>query len=166
MYSDIVDRKDSLQRLFDHAAELQKNGGIDLEVRSAFESYLCIRTYVFVETSVRTILLQHVRSVTSDDSTEKFVASQLERQPNLWYSELIKLVDRFNPEWKEKIKQDVTYRMLTSLNSLVRIRNRIAHSDNTDISLNDLQDYFSSSQEIIRIVFEVCSAGSTATSDS
>ncbi len=164
MYSDIVESKDTLQRLFDRALELQKNDVIDLEVRSAFESYLCIRTYVYVENSVRTILLEHVRSVTSDDSIEKFVDSQLERQPNLRYGELIKLVSRFNPEWQEKIKQGVTQKMLTSLNSLVSIRNSIAHSDNTDISLNDLQDYFASSQEIVRIVFEVCSHGSMATS--
>lgn len=165
MYSDIVERKDSLQRLFDHAKELQKNDVVNLEVRSAFESYLCIRTYVYVETSIRTILLNHVRSVTNDNSIEKFVAAQLQRQTNLWYSELIKLVGRFNPDWKEKIKENVTNRMRTSLNSLVSIRNSIAHSDNTDISLNDLQNYFSSVQEIVQIVFEVCSEGAPAVSD-
>ena len=112
MYSEIVEREDTLRRLFDHAVRLQKNAVLDLEVRSAFESYLWLRTYANMETSVRTILIEYVRSVTSDDSVERFVASQFEfRQPNLWYSVLIKLISSFNPDWTDQLKDAMTKKM-------------------------------------------------------
>lgn len=156
MHPDIIERENNLRRLFDHASELRKNEFVDLEVRSAFESYLCIRTYAYVETSVKTILLQYIRSVTRDDSIENFVAAQLRRQRNLWYSELIHLLSSFNPDWSNLLKTGITERMRTSLDSLVNIRNRIAHSDDVDISLADMEHYFSYCKDIVRLVFDAC----------
>lgn len=156
MHPDIIERENILQRLFDHASELRKNEFVDLEVRSAFESYLCVRTYAYVETSVRTILLQHVSSVSLDDSVENYVALQLRRQRNLWYSELVKLLNSFSPDWSNLLKSEITDRMRTSLDSVVHIRNRIAHSDDVDISLADMENYFSYCKEIVRLVFNTC----------
>ncbi len=166
MHPDIIERENILRRLFDHASELRKNEFVDLEVRSAFESYLCIRTYAYVETSVRTILLQRISSVTQDDSIVNYVASQLRRQRNLWYSELIKLLNSFNPDWSNLLKSGVTERMKTSLDSLVGIRNRIAHSDDVDISLKDMENYFSYCKEIIRLVFDACAPATDTAVDS
>lgn len=166
MHAEIVERERNLQRLFERAEEIQKNELFDLELRSAFESYLCIRTYAYVETSVRTIILQYVRTAAGDDSVERFVASQLERQPNLWYSVLVKLLGSFNPEWTVRLKSGTTDRMQRSLDSLVPIRNSIAHGDDVDISLTALQDYFLYTREIVHLVFEACDNGSAATGDS
>lgn len=166
MYSDIVEREDTLRRLFDHAADLQKNDVVDLEVRSAFESYLWLRTYAYIETSVRTIFLEYVRSVKTDDSIERFVASHIERQPNLWYSVLIKLMASFNPERTVHFKSGTTEKMRISLDSLVPKRNSIAHGDDVDISLQDLHDYFVDTQKIVRLVFESCVPASSSTPNS
>ena len=158
MHKDILDRQVSLQRLFNQAVALQSNDQIDFEVRFAFESYLCVRTYAHLETSVRTILLQYVRSVSSSESVERFIEFQFKRLPSLSYSELIKLIGRFNRDWTEKIKAGVTIRMRETMDSLVNIRNSIAHGGNTIFTLPDLQNYFASIQEIIRIVFDACTS--------
>lgn len=165
MHTEIVEREKSLQRLFERAEDIQKNDLFDLELRSAFESYLCIRTYAYVETSIRTIILHYVRTVSGNDPVEKFVASQLKRQPNLWYSQLIKLLDSFNTEWTVQLKSGTTERMRRSLDSLVPIRNNIAHGDDVDISLTALQDYFLYTSELVRLVFEACETDSHASGD-
>ncbi|MCY4464045.1 MAG: HEPN domain-containing protein [Chloroflexi bacterium] len=156
MYSEIVERQNALDRLFVLANQLQLDGNTDLRIRSAFESYLCIRTYAFVETSIRTILLRYVRQVAGDDAVENFVASQLKRHPNLSYSVLINLLGRFDPEWATMIKESTNAMMRVALDGLVNLRNNIAHGDDVDISLKDLQSYFESSQSIVRLVFETC----------
>ena len=48
MYSEIVERQNALDLMFVQAKQLQAEVDIDLRVRSAFESYLCILTYAYV----------------------------------------------------------------------------------------------------------------------
>lgn len=156
MYSEIVERQNALDLMFVQAKQLQAEVDIDLRVRSAFESYLCILTYAYVETSVRTILIRYVRQVAGDAAIENFVASQFKRNRNLWYSELINLLGNFNPGWATTIKEDTDTKTRIALGGLVRLRNNISHGDEVNISLTNLQSYFESSQEIIRLVYETC----------
>ena len=85
-----------------------------------------------------------------------FVASQFKRNRNLWYSELINLLGNFNPGWATTIKEDTDTKTRIALDGLVRLRNNISHGDEVNISLTNLQSYFESSQEIIRLVYETC----------
>ena len=165
MYSEIVERQSELDLLFIQAKQLQVQRSADVSVRAAFESYLCIRTYAFVEASVRIILLRYVRRIAGDGSIESYVASQLKRHRNLKYSELIKLLRSFDPEWANGISDRTDTITRTALNALVSLRNNISHGDDVVISLRDLQSYFESSQEIVRLVFETCEPAGALTTD-
>ena len=167
MYADILERQQSLQNLFERAEDLKRTGTVDSSVRSALEAYLCVRTYAYLEASVRSIVLQHVRQVSSDDSIENFVTAQLERQRNLNYGVLIDLLGRFSAQWVLKLKSSVNEipKLNESLDGLVRLRNKISHGDDVDISLKVLHGYFVSAQQIVQFVFDACTADFTSTAN-
>lgn len=157
MYAEVIESQTKLQRLFAKAELLFRDDTIDVEVVSAFNSYLCVRTYAYLETSVETILRAYVRSVSNDNVLERFVNVQLRRHRNLSRSELLKLLGNFSDEWRVRIRDAIKGKLGDSLDSIVNLRNGIAHgSDTSDVSLDALKDYFSDAKSVVTLVFEVC----------
>ena len=103
MHSDIVERKDTLDRLFVQATLLQNNERVDEEIKSGFVSYLCVRSYVYVEFAVQTILEEYVKAVTNDVPIGKFVKEQLRTNRALRRSELLSLIGKFSEEWRKNL---------------------------------------------------------------
>lgn len=157
MHTDIIENQDRLKRLYSKAERLRKDDSTDAEVVSAFNSYLCVRTYAFLETSVKAILRAYVRSVSSDKLIEKLVNEQLRRHRDLSRSELLKLIGRFSDEWRVEIRDAIKGKLGDSLDGIVNLRNGIAHgSDTSNVSLDALRNYFDDAKEVITIVFDVC----------
>lgn len=157
MYVEVIENQTKLQRLFTKADILQKDDSADVEVVSAFMSYLCVRTYAYLETSVETILRAYVRSVSNDNVLERIVNLQLRRRRNLSRNELLQLIGNFSDEWRVKIRDAIKGRLGDSLDSIVNLRNGIVHgSDTSDVSLDALRNYFDDANEVIKLVFEVC----------
>jgi hypothetical protein len=157
MYEEVIENQTKLQRLFTKADKLQKDDSADVEVVSAFMSYLCVRTYAYLESSVETILRAYARSVSNDSVLERIANAQVRRHRNLSRSELLQLVGNFSDEWRATIRDAIKGRLGDSLDSIVNLRNGIAHgSDTSDVSLNALRNYFHDAIEVIRLVFEVC----------
>ncbi len=156
MHNTIIENQNALQRLFAQGMELQRNDEIDVEVKSGFVSYLCIRTYVYVESSVQIILREYVKGVTDDDFITNYINKQLRKHPALKRSELLKLVGNFSEEWKIKLRDSTKGRLGESLDSIVNNRNIIAHGDDVTISFAWLQNYFIDVQTIIELVYQIC----------
>lgn len=166
MYAEVIENQTKLQRLYTKADLLQRDDSADVEVVSAFMSYLCVRTYAYLETSVETILRTYVRSVSTDNVLERIVNVQLRRHRNLSRSELLKLIGNFSAEWRVKIRDAIKGRLGDSLDGIVNLRNGIAHgSDTSDVSLDTLRNYFDDANEVINLIFDVCkpAIGSVAT---
>lgn len=158
MYADVIENQTKLQRLYTKADQLLKDDSTDVEIVSAFISYLCVRTYAYLESSIEAILREYVRSVSNDNVLERFVNAQLRHHRNLNRSELLRLLGNFSDEWRAKIRDAIKGRLGDSLDSIVNLRNGIAHgSDSSDVSFVTLKNYFADSNEVVRLVFEVCS---------
>lgn len=157
MYLEVIENQTKLRRLFTKADLLQRDDSADVEVISAFMSYLCVRTYAYLETSVETILRAYVRSVANDNVLERLANVQLRRHRNLNRSELLQLVGNFSEEWRVTIRDAIKGRLGDSLDSIVNLRNGIAHgSDTSDVSLGALRNYFEDANAVIKLVFEIC----------
>ena len=161
MYQEIIDRQETLERLYDLATAFAQSEDVDAELISALNAYLCVRTYAFVETSVRTVLLRYVRSVSHDAATENFVHQQLRRNRNLDRDNLVHLLGRFDSHWRLKLREEtkgdeIKDRLKDSLDSIVNTRNNIAHGDDVNISLDSLKGYFADAQTIVDLVFHIC----------
>ena len=156
MHTDIVERKDMLDRLYVQATLLQDNERVDEEVKSGFVSYLCVRSYVYVEFAVQTILKEYVKAVTNDVPIGNFVKEQLRINRALRRSELLNLIGKFSEEWRKNLRDTTNGKLGDSLDSIVNNRNKIAHGDDVYISLRNLQAYFSDVQRIIELVYNEC----------
>ncbi len=157
MNVEVVENQTKLQRLFTKADLLQKDDSADIEVVSAFMSYLCVRTYAYFESSVGTILRAYVRSVSNDNVLERIVSVQLRRHRNLRRSELLQLIGNFSDEWRVRVREAIKGRLGDSLDSIVNLRNGIAHGrDTSDVSLDALRNYFDDANEVIKLIFDVC----------
>ena len=156
MHTDIVERKDTLDRLFEKATLLQDNEDVDEEIKSGFVAYLCVRSYVYIEFAVQTILKEYVKAVTKDVPVGKFVKEQLRINRALRRSELLSLIGKFSEEWRKNLRDITKGKLGDSLDSIVHNRNRIAHGDDVYISLSNLQSYFIDAQRIIELVYNEC----------
>ena len=155
MHSDIVEHEEKLERLFSQAWDMQDLDELDDEAKSGFVSYLCIRTFGYVESAIKTILREHVRSNTRDNPTFNYVNSQL-RNLRLRRDQIIDLIGEFDKQWSDGLKSRITRDHGDSLTAIVVNRNEIAHGGDVDIRLPDLERYFGDAREVVGHVFDVC----------
>ena len=158
MHPEIVDQQDRLKRLFEYADNLQDNPEIDTEIKAHFAQYLCIQTSGFIETSVKTILQEYVRSKTKDQPTLNLVNARMKRTLNPARSTLLPFIGEFSKDWSESIKVGLRNELGTSLDSVVSIRNQIAHGEDVTLALHDMQEYFEHAQEVVQLVYEQCNS--------
>ena len=155
MLTVIVEQEEKLQRLFSHAKDMQDLDELDDEAKSGFVSYLCIRTFGYIEWAIKTILKEHVRTNMRDTQTFNYVNSQL-RNLRLRRAQIIELIGSFDGQWSEALKGRITGDHGDSLKAIVLNRNEIAHGGEPDISLRDLERYFKHAREVVGYVYEVC----------
>lgn len=155
MHRDITRHEEKLQFLFTQAKEMQDLDELDEAAKSGFVSYLCIRTFGYIESAIKVILREHVRLNARDTQTLNYVNTQL-RNLKLRRSQLIELIGTFDRQWSESLKGRITSDHADSLKAIVINRNEIAHGGDSDISLRDLERYFLHAREVVGHVFEVC----------
>lgn len=158
MHSEIVEQQVKLQRLYDNAEELHRQDDVDDETKSAFVSYLCLRTSGYLETSIMTIIRQYAEDQTRRDFPyiANFVSDQLDFTFNPWPSEILKLLGRFNVDWKDSIREEIREQISEPLEALVRNRNRIAHGEDVNLSLVDVRRSFDHAAALVELVYTEC----------
>ena len=152
MHRDILEKQKKLARLFDQAKVLHELHDIEGDVKSGFVSYLCIRTSVYLETSIKSILLEYVRSKTDDRPTVNFVTARL-RNLRPRRAQIISLVRQFDNIRGDNLAEK-TVDFGDALNAIADNRNEIAHGEDVDLSLVDLQRYFRIAQEMVSAVYD------------
>ena len=155
MHRDIIEQENKLTHLFSQAKSMQNIDDLDDEAKSGFVSYLCIRTFGYIEYALKTILREHVRSNTSDKPTFNYVNSQL-RNLRLQRAQIIDLMGTFDQRWSAELKGKITTDHGDSLSAIVVNRNEIAHGGDVDIRLPDLERYFGDARTVVGYVFDVC----------
>ena len=157
MHRDIIKQQSMLEHLFEQAELLQGKRDIDYQIKAQFVWYLCIRASSFVEFSVRTILLEYVKAETnSAPNLANFVNKNLEHSFNPKPSRILDLLERFNSELKQNLGESICGKLSTSVGSIVANRNKIAHGEDSDITLERLAGYFADAQEVVRLMYKEC----------
>ena len=156
MHRHIVQHRDKLDRLFGHADELQKNAEIDSEVVSHFTAYLCVKTSGYVESSLRTILLDYVDSTISEQRLVNFVESRLTRTLNPRKRAILDLAGEFDQDWKNGLDLSIGNDLARSLSEIAKMRNDISHGRDVDLSLKDLKYHFENAKRVVEVIDEQC----------
>jgi len=126
----------------------------DPELASDLARYLCIRVSGFLEQAT-SIILKDFCEKNSWGLVQSFAHSWLEKSPNLSAEALCNLVRRFGKELGLELENFLaTNELGTQLNSLIGIRNDVAHGRNQGISREQAWTYYETAQQIIEWLLE------------
>ncbi len=133
-------------------AAFNRAGNLDptSEVRSDFAKYLCVLVSGFLERSVESILIEHVRS-RSAKSVLSYVEQTL-RAGNLNTHNLLVLVGRFDADAKERLEQFLDDERRDAINSIYGNRNSIAHGDDVSLTYVRVKGYHEKTREVVRFL--------------
>jgi len=119
-----------------------------IEVLSDFAKYLCILVSGYVEVAVSELAIQHCR-VRAAPTVYTYAASQLDRLQNLNAERLLQVVGSFDPTWRTTLESFIAGQRKDALDSIVDLRNRIAHGESVGVTLQRIRDYYASIKEIV-----------------
>jgi hypothetical protein len=119
------------------------------EISADMARYLCIRVSGFLEQATAIILREHCAK-NSWGKVHQFATSWLDRIPNLSQPGLLKLIYRFSSQTGKDLEEFLSAEERgSSLNSLIGLRNDIAHGRNQGMSREQAWQYFSVVEAIV-----------------
>lgn len=139
-----------------HLYDLIGNFDDDEEIRAHLVRYLCIISNGHIEESLRIIYGQYTESKSSHQNIINYVSRDLGdfRNPNV--EKILALASRFSPNWRKELERFLTDEMKESLNSIVNIKNALAHGRTTGISYITLKRYWDNVIKILDFIDSQC----------
>ena len=147
----IVSYRRRLDYLFDQVKEFTDNS----ELQAQWSRYLCILVAGFIEKSLQEIL----RKYTNDKAAPKvvnYVYSRLKRFTNPNMEGIRTLLGAFQAEWRLKTETIAEREMKDAVNSVMALRNPIAHGENTGISYVTIKEYYQSILKLVKHIEDIC----------
>jgi len=147
----------SYKRQLDYLFKEISNLDTDLEMQSHWARYLCIRVSGFLEVAVSTIYKNYAK-----DKAAPFVVNYVNKQlsgfqnPNM--EKILNITRAFSVDWAKEIELELgtNSEIKDSIDSIVEIRNKIAHGDNVGITYSRMQSYYKSALKLIKLLEEQC----------
>ena len=127
----------------------------DTELQSDFSRYLCVLVSGYVETAVTELILEHSRN-NSSPTIQMYVESRTQRLTNLNCERLEQLLGQFNPDWRAAIASILVDEKKDALNSVVSLRNKIAHGGSVGVTYQRISEYYNQIKPIIDLVADLC----------
>jgi hypothetical protein len=120
----------------------------DPECQSDYARYLCILVSGFVETAVEELAIEYCRN-RSQTSVFNYASNHLRRVQNLKSQKLLQLISAFHKRWYADLSSFIEDGRRDALDSVVNLRNRIAHGKPDSLSLATITQYFEKIDEIV-----------------
>jgi len=134
-----------LKAAFARARGLQVS---DNEVLSDFARYLCVLVCGFIETAVAELAIEHCRT-RSQKTVLNFSISQLDRIQNLNTEKLSQLLRSFDTKWAIDLSEFMEGARKEALDSVLGLRNQIAHGESVSLSLARITQYYEKIDEVL-----------------
>lgn len=125
--------------------------GEDLEARADFARYLCVLVSGYIERAVEELAIEHCRTW-GPRTVLSFSTSTLRRLQNVNCEKLLNLLGRFDLQWMHEAEAFVVDDRKTALDSVVALRNQIAHGENVGVTFARVDAYYQSAQEVLDFV--------------
>ena len=127
----------------------------DVEVLADLAKYLCILVSGYLEQATIELVLQHTR-LHSGTTVQSYVESQVRRLTNLKAQRLIETLGSFDVEWRLSLEGHVVEERKAAVDSVVDLRNTIAHGRYTGITLVRIREYYAHINDVIDRVADLC----------
>lgn len=126
----------------------------ELELRADYSRYLCILVSGFLEQSVRSITANYARS-RSQPQIADFVIEKTDRLTNLNCEKLTIHFSSLNKKWAETLEKILVNEAKDAINSVVSLRNLIAHGKAADITFARLSNYYAEIRKVLEAFQEM-----------
>jgi hypothetical protein len=136
-----------LNDLFAQVAAFQH----DPELQAHWAKYLCVLCSGYLETSVRTILKNHVRA-TAAPHVADFVDGKLDEFQNPKMQKILELCGTFKGQWRESLGMQVEGRLKDAVDSIVANKNNIAHGRDVGLTYVAVREYFQCAKKVIALL--------------
>jgi RiboL-PSP-HEPN len=143
--SEVSRLRSSLKDAFNRAKRLQTQ---DAEIQSDLARYLCVLVSGFVEAAVAELAIEHCRSRAAS-SVINYASAQLDRLQNLKSQKLVQVIGSFEKRWSSELSDFMEGARKDALDSVVDLRNKIAHGESVSLSLGRITQYFERIDEIV-----------------
>ena len=144
-----------LRQILDKTFERGKAVGTDPELQSDFAKYLCVLVSGFLEKAVAELVLEHARR-SSAPSIQRFVESRTQRTTNVNSRRLQELLGTFDVGWRKDLDVYLVDERKAALDSIVSLRNSIAHGQSVGVTFVRVRDYYSYIQQVVDHVADLC----------
>lgn len=125
------------------------------EIRSHWARYLCVLVSGFIEVSVRSIYTDYSRRK-AIPQVANYVDAKLSSFRNVRMGKLLDLTRSFNPEWEAALRTATEGELADAIDSVVDLRNQIAHGVSTGISFGNMKDYYKRVLKVIELLEDQC----------
>jgi hypothetical protein len=150
---EILGYKRQLDDLFTKVSTLDS----DLEMQSHWARYLCIRVSGFLEVAVSIIYKKYAK-----DKAHPFVVNYVEKQlssfQNPKMEKILNITRSFNPKWAEELELELgnNSEIKDSIDSIVDVRNKIAHGENVGITYIRIKRYYEVALKLVEFLEQQC----------
>jgi hypothetical protein len=153
--AEVIRRRQKLEALFDSI----RDGGLSPELTAHYARYMCVLVSGYAEQSV-VELASHYCGKAASPRVGRYAARQLDRLANVNVERLKQLVVAFDPQWWEELLGTQTD-ALEAFDSVVALRNAIAHGEERDVTLGRVRDYFRDISRVLLALGELLDPGTT-----
>jgi hypothetical protein len=129
--------------------------GPDPELQADFARYLVILVAGFLETAVAELILEHCRR-TAAPNVQRFVESRTRRFTNANTQRIKDLLGEFDPDWRVDLEMYVVDERHAAVNSIVALRNAIAHGGVVGVTFQRVREYYLHVAEVVDHIAELC----------
>jgi len=129
--------------------------GSDLELRSDFARYLCVLVSGYLEKAVAELVLEHARR-SGGPSLQRFVEMKTRRFTNANAQRLQNLLGSFDPDWRQSLESFLVDDIKDAVDSIVDLRNTIAHGGSVGITYQRVYDYYIRVQRVVERIADLC----------
>jgi hypothetical protein len=152
--------KEEVQRRkkgLDDALERFESGAkAGTEIQSDLARYYCVLLSGFVEKSIVTLLTAYAQEGTNK-SVQRYVGNNLSKLRNPNEEKAREILKVFNPEWSKKFKDEISDAQAAAIDSVVLLRNKIAHGVDTDVTIDRVREYKKLVFDVVELVEQIVS---------
>ncbi len=148
--------KIQLQRLNTLLAKVNVACGTDIEMQSHWAKYICVLCAGFLENAVYEIYGEFVRNAASKPVAD-YSESILSKIQNPKTDKFVDIAKSFKKDWGNSLEIFITDNgRKEAINNIMVNRHKIAHGENSDITITKINDYFTKALEVVDFIEGQC----------
>ncbi len=127
----------------------------DIELQAHWAKYLCILVSGFLESSISAIYSEYAQKC-ANSNIANYVERQLNGFQNPNMTKILALAGSFNANWRKELEKATESQIKDSIDSVVRIRNSIAHGQNIGVSHSYIKIYYQDAVKVVELIEKQC----------